>query len=42
MLRCLLLEKLAVYALGHNFHHIIICCVLVETMPKGLAYDRAP
>jgi hypothetical protein len=42
MLHCLLLEKLAVFALGDDFHRVILCCRQVETMPEGLAYDRVP
>jgi hypothetical protein len=42
MLRCLLLEELAVLALGDDLHHVILGCRLVETVSKGFAYDRAP
>jgi hypothetical protein len=42
MLHCLRLEKLAVFALGDDFHHVILCCRPVETMPESLAYNRVP
>jgi hypothetical protein len=42
MLCCLLLEELAVLALGDDLHHIILSCRPVETMSEGFACDRAP
>jgi hypothetical protein len=39
MLRCLLLENLAAFALGDNFHRVILCCRPEEVMPEILAYD---
>jgi hypothetical protein len=42
MLRCLLLEELAVLALGDDLHCVILSCRSVETVPEGFAYDRAP
>jgi hypothetical protein len=41
MVRCLLLEELAVLTFGDNLHHIIFSCRPVETIPEGFAYDRA-
>jgi hypothetical protein len=41
MLRCFLLEELAVLAFGYDLHRVTLCCRLVETIPKGFAYDRA-
>jgi hypothetical protein len=35
-------QKLAVFALGDNFYHVVRCHGPIETMPEGLAYDRAP
>jgi hypothetical protein len=40
MLRCLLLEELAVIALGDDLHRVILSCRAVEIMPECLAYDR--
>jgi hypothetical protein len=40
MLRCLLLEELAVLAFGDDVHHVILGCRPVEIMPEGLANDR--
>jgi hypothetical protein len=40
MLHCLLMVKLAAFALGDEFHCVILCCGPVKTMPKDLAYDR--
>jgi hypothetical protein len=40
MLRCVLLEELSVLAFDDNLHHVILSCRLVETVPKGFAYDR--
>jgi hypothetical protein len=42
MLRHLLLEELIVYELGDNFHHVIFCCGLVESVSESLAYNRVP
>jgi hypothetical protein len=42
MLHCLLLEELAVLALGDDLHCVILSCRSVETVPEGFAYDRAP
>jgi hypothetical protein len=42
MLRYLLLEELAVFAIGDDLYHIILSCRLVETVSEGFAYDRAP
>jgi hypothetical protein len=41
MLGSLLLEELAVFALGDNFNRVILGCGLVEPMPECLADDRA-
>jgi hypothetical protein len=41
MIRCLLLEELAVFALDNDLHRIILSCRLIETVPNGFAYDRA-
>jgi hypothetical protein len=40
MLRCLLLEELAVHAFGDDLHRVILCCRPVETVSEGFAYDR--
>jgi hypothetical protein len=37
-----LLKELAVLAFGDNFHHVVLSCRPVETMPEGFAYDRVP
>jgi hypothetical protein len=42
MLRCLLLEELAVLAFGDDLHHVILSCRPVEIVPEGFAYDRVP
>jgi hypothetical protein len=42
MLCCFLLEELIVLAFGDDLHRIILNCRLVETVPEGFAYDRAP
>jgi hypothetical protein len=42
MLHYLLLEELAILALGDNLHHVIISCRPIETMSEGFTYDRAP
>jgi hypothetical protein len=42
VLHCLLLEELAVFALGDDFYCIILGCGLVESVSKCLAYDRVP
>jgi hypothetical protein len=42
MLHCLLLEELTFLAFGDDIYHIILSCGQVETVPEGLAYDRAP
>jgi hypothetical protein len=41
MLRCLLLEELAILALGDDLHHIILSCRPIEIITEGFAYDRA-
>jgi hypothetical protein len=41
MLHCLLLEELTILTLGDDFHHAILSCRPVETVPEGFAYDRA-
>jgi hypothetical protein len=41
MLRCLLLEELAVPAFGDDLHRIILGYKPVEIVHEGLAYDRA-
>jgi hypothetical protein len=35
MLRSLLLEELALLALGDNFHRVILSCQLVEFVPEA-------
>jgi hypothetical protein len=40
MLRYLLLEELAVIALGDDLYHVILSCRPVEIMPECLGYDR--
>jgi hypothetical protein len=35
MLRSLLLEELALFALGDNFHRVILSCRPVESMPES-------
>jgi hypothetical protein len=42
MLRCLLLEELAVLAFGDDLQRVILSCRPVEIMREGFAYDRAP
>jgi hypothetical protein len=42
MLRCLLLEELAVLTLDDDLHYIILSCRPVEIVPEGFAYDRTP
>jgi hypothetical protein len=42
MLHCLLQEELVVPTFGDDLHYIILSYRLVESMPKGFAYDRAP
>jgi hypothetical protein len=37
----LLLEELTILTLGDDFHHVILSCSPVETVPEGFAYDRA-
>jgi hypothetical protein len=39
MLHGLLLEKLAVLALGVDLHHVIISCWLVESMSECITDD---
>jgi hypothetical protein len=34
MLRSLLLEELALFTLGDDFHHVILSCRPVESMPE--------
>jgi hypothetical protein len=41
MLRCLLLEELTILTFGDDLHHVILSCRPVETVPEGLANDRA-
>jgi hypothetical protein len=41
MLRCLLLKKLTVLALGDDLQCIILSYRPVETIPEGFVYDRA-
>jgi hypothetical protein len=41
MLRCLLLEELAILALGDDLHHIILSYRPIEIITEGFAYDRA-
>jgi hypothetical protein len=41
MLRCLLLDELAVLAFGDNLHRVILSCRPIEFVPEGFAYDRA-
>jgi hypothetical protein len=42
MLCYLLLEEPGVLAFGVYLHHVILSYRLVETVPKGFAYVRAP
>jgi hypothetical protein len=42
VLCCLLLEELAVLALGDDLHGVILSCTLIETMHEGFADDRMP
>jgi hypothetical protein len=42
MLCFLLLEELAVIALGDDLHRVILSYNPVEIMTKCLAYDRTP
>jgi hypothetical protein len=41
MLRCLLLEEMAVLTFGDDLHRVILSCRPVEIMPEGFANDRA-
>jgi hypothetical protein len=41
MLRCLLLEELAILAFGDDLHHVILSCRPIEIIQEGFAYDRA-
>jgi hypothetical protein len=41
MLRCLLLEELAVLAFDDDLHHVILSYRPVEIVLEGFAYDRA-
>jgi hypothetical protein len=40
MLRCLLLEELAIFTLLYDLHHVILCCGPVESMPECFFDDR--
>jgi hypothetical protein len=42
MLRCLLLEELAVLAFGDDLHWVILSYRPVETVPEYFAYDKVP
>jgi hypothetical protein len=42
MLHSLLLEELALFALGDDFHLVILSCQLVESMPEGFSNYRVP
>jgi hypothetical protein len=42
MLRCLLLEELAVIALGDDLYHVILSCRPVEIVPECLTSDKTP
>jgi hypothetical protein len=40
MLYCLLLEELTIFALGDDFHRVILGCGPVEPMFECFSYDR--
>jgi hypothetical protein len=42
MLHSLLLEELAIPALGDNLHRVILGCRSVETMSEGFSDDGMP
>jgi hypothetical protein len=42
MLRLLLVEELAIFALRDVFHYIILGCWLAESVHECFANDRAP
>jgi hypothetical protein len=42
MLRSLLLEELALFALGDDFHRVTLSCWPVESVPKGFSNYGAP
>jgi hypothetical protein len=42
MLRSLLLEELALFALGDDFHNVILSCQPVESVPEDFSNYGAP
>jgi hypothetical protein len=40
MLSSLLLEELAIFEFGDDFHHVILGCGSIESVSESFAYDR--